>query len=274
MIAVDLRTHITSDAEAPRHVYLRELAGYDELSNGSAVELIDGLLLDRPGAAVRPGDARRLTLSEADRVLAAVYRSLYGDAVECHVTCPDCRSSYELSFTLSDMWDALTETTPEDEELLTALEGPDGHGVYRLGLLRFRLPTGEDLAEVAGLEPEASAAALRARCVLEEEAGDGPKAPDLDETFDRVMSLVGPTLDTDLDGVCPECGAEQAVPFRIDEFLSAALRRESALLTREVHELARAYRWSRREILEMPRRERREHAGLVLAACGSEGGLA
>ena len=131
MIAVDLRTHITSDAEAPRHIYLRELAGYDELSNGSPVELIDGLLLDRPGAAARPGDARRLTLSEADRVLAAVYRSLYGDAVECHVTCPGCRSSYELSFTLSDMWDALTETTPEDEELLAALEGPDGHGVYR-----------------------------------------------------------------------------------------------------------------------------------------------
>jgi hypothetical protein len=274
MIAVDLRTHITSDAEPPRHVYLRELAGYDELSNGSAVELIDGLLLDRPGTAARPGDARRLTLSEVDRVLAAVYRGLYGDAVECHVTCPDCRSSYELSFTLSDMWEALTETAPEDEELLATLEGPDGHGVHRLGLLRFRLPTGEDLAEVAGLEPDASAAALRARCVLDEAAGVGREAPGLDAPLDRAMALVGPTLDADLDGVCPECGAEQAVPFRIDEFLFAALRRERALLAREVHELARAYRWSRREILEMSRRERREQAGLVLAASGSDGGWA
>jgi hypothetical protein len=270
MIAVDLRTHITSDGEPPRHVYLRELAGYDELSNGSAVELIDGLLLDRPGTAARPGDARRLTLSEVDRVLAAVYRGLYGDAVECHVTCPECRSSYELSFTLSDMWEAVTETTPEDEELLATLEGPDGHGVHRLGLLRFRLPTGEDLAEVAGLEPEASAAALRARCVLDEAAGGGREAPGLD----RAMALVGPTLDADLDGVCPECGAEQAVPFRIDEFLFAALRRERALLAREVHELAWAYRWSRREILEMSRRERREQAGLVLAASGADGGWA
>ena len=88
------------------------------------------------------------------------------------------------------------------------------------------------------------------------------------------MFLVGPTLDTDLDGVCPGCGTKQAVPFRIDEFLLAALRRESALLTREVHELARAYRWSRREILEMPRRERRQHAGLVLAASAADGGWA
>jgi hypothetical protein len=269
---VDLRTHIISDAEPPRDVYLRELAGYDELSTGSAVELVDGLLLDRPGAAARPGDARRLTLSEVDRMLAAVYRGLYGDAVVCHVTCPGCRSSYELSFTLSDMWDALTETTPEDEELLAALDGPDGHGVYRLGSLRFRLPTGEDLAEVVGLGPEASAAALRASCVLEQSAGDGRERPGLEATLDRAMALVGPTLDTDLDGVCPECSAEQAVPFRIDEFLFAALRRERALLTREVHELARAYRWSRHEILEMPRRERRQHAGLVLAANASGGG--
>lgn len=273
MIAVDLRTHVTSHAGSPRRVYLRELVGYDELSNGSAVELIDGLLVDRPGAAARPGEARRLTLSEVDRVLAAVYRALYGDVVRCHVTCPDCGSSYELSFTLSDMWDALTETTPDDEDLLAALEGPDGHGVHRLGLLRFRLPTGEDLTEVAGLEPDASVSALRALCVIDE-AGDGGGPPRFEDGLDRVMSLVGPTLDTDLDGVCPECGAEQAVPFRIDEFLFAALRRESALLAREVHELARAYRWSRREILEMPRRERRQHAGLVLTASVSEGAWA
>ena len=79
------------------------------------------------------------------------------------------------------------------------------------------------------------------------------------------MSLVGPTLDTDLEATCSECGSEQSVPFRIDEFLLAALRRESVLLTREVHELALAYRWSRREILEIPREERRQYAGLVLA---------
>ena len=121
---------------------------------------------------------------------------------------------------------------------------------------------------MAGLDQESIARALRARCVLEED----PRYTD--ETLDRAMALVGPTLDTDLDGVCPECGAEQPVPFRIDEFLFAALWRESALLTREVHELARAYRWSRREILEMPRRERRQHAGLVLAEAAAGGSWA
>lgn len=265
MIGVDLRTHTADEASPPRKVYLRELSGYDELCDCSAAELIDRLLLERPGAAARPGEAARLTLAEADRVLAAVYRSLYGDEVECYVSCDSCGSPYSMSFTLTDMWGALTETTPEDERLLAGLEGPDEAGAYRLGGLRFRLPTGEDLAEVAGLGAEAMAAALRARCVLEEDERVG------EEALDRLMALVGPTLDTDLEGVCPECGAEQAIPFRIDEFLLAALQRESALLAREVHELARAYRWSRREILEMTRRERRQHAGLVLAEAAGGG---
>lgn len=264
MIRVDLCT-FTMDGELSRNVYLRELSGYDELCIGPATELIDRLLVDRPGVAARPGEAGKLTLGETDRVLAAVFRSLYGDELECHVSCSACGVSYASSFTLADMWDAVTETTPTDTRPLEELEGPDERGVYRLGGLRFRLPTGEDLTEVAGLDEERMAAALRARCVLEED----PRHTD--ETLDRVMALAGPTLDTDLDGVCPECGAEQSVPFRIDEFLFSALRRESALLTREVHELARAYRWSRREILEMPRAERRQHAGLVLAEAAGDG---
>lgn len=268
MIGVDLRTHVHPDAGPPRLAYLRELTGHDELCLGTAADLLDALLVERPGAAARPGDARKLTLSETDRLLAAVYRSLYGDEVECRVNCRECRTPFELSFTLTDMWEALTEATPEDEALLSDLEGPDEGGVFILGRLRFRLPTVEDVAAVAGLAPEAMASALRARCVLEEDAALG------EEVLDRAMTLAGPTLDTDLDGVCPECGAEQPVAFRIDEFLFAALRREAALLTREVHELARAYRWSRREILEMPRAERRQYAGLVLAASASDGGWA
>lgn len=266
MIGVDLRTHTGAGAGPPKRVYLRELSGYDELCDCTAAELIDRLLVERPGAAARPGEAGKLTLAEADRVLAALYRSLYGDEVECHVNCDACGAPYSLSFTLTDMWNALNETTPEDEQLLSELEGPDAQGVYRLGALSFRLPTGEDLAEAAARGGDGLADALRTRCVLQEDAALG------EEALDRAMTLAGPTLDTDLEGVCPDCGAEQAFPFRIDEFLLAALRRESALLAREVHELARAYGWSRREILEMPRRERRRHAGLVLAELAAAGG--
>jgi hypothetical protein len=265
MIQVELRTRTRAHREPSRKVYLRELTGYDELSNGPAAELIDALLVKRPDAAAQSGEAAKLTLTETDVVLAAIYRSLYGDEVDCHVACPACGTSYALSFTIADLWDAVTEPKALDENLLAQLDGPGEQGSYSLDNLKFRLPTGADLAEIAGLDAESAARALRTRCVLRQDPNCS------DEMLDRAMALAGPVLDWDLDGVCPDCGAEQPVPFRIDEFLFAALWRESALLTREVHELARAYRWSRKEILEMPRSERRQHAGLVLAEAASYG---
>jgi hypothetical protein len=263
MIHVDLNTRVTPDLHTHRFVCLRELCGHDELWDDTAIGLIDRLLVDRPGVAFGPGDAKKLTLSETDRVLAAIYRSLYGDAVECHVACSTCGSTYAMSFTLTELWDSVRTPSPDDDVLLADLVDADGDGVYRFRSLRFRLPTGDDVQVVAGLAPDDLARALRRRCVVDDDRS-------LDEdALDRVLSLAGPILDMDLDSTCSECGTAQGVPFRLDEFLLSALRRESPLLTREVHELARAYRWSRHEILQMTRRERRQHAELVLAELGS-----
>lgn len=252
MIRVDL-TPCNPHQQSPRAVYLRELSGYDELCDDSATSLIDRLLVEQPGSAVLTGAARHLTLSDTDRVLTAIYRTLYGDEAECHVTCATCSRVYSMSFTLTALWEHVTQTGPEDEPIFRDLRGPDDDGVYRLGRLRFRLPTPNDLAQAP-----ASEQALRARCVIEEDAACS------EETLDRALALVGPTLDADIDSICSECGAEHAIPFRIDEFLLAALARERTLLTREIHEIARSYRWSRREILEIPRRERRQYAALVI----------
>ena len=144
--------------------------------------------------------------------------------------------------------------------MIADLGAADQAGVYHFRAVRFGLPTGEDLDAVAGLAPEEQARALRERCVLEDDRSVDERA------FNRALSLAGPILDLDVDSTCSECDAAQGVPFRIDEFLLSALRREGPLLTREVHELARAYRWSRQEILAMTRRERRQHTGLVLVA--------
>ena len=134
MIHVDLCTHTRPDREPSRKVYLRELSGYDELSSGSASELIDVLLVDRPGVGARAGEAGKLTLAETDQVLAAIYRSLYGDEVEGHVSCSACGSSYASSFTLTDMWDAVTETTPRwTRNCSKSSEGPDERGVVPFG---------------------------------------------------------------------------------------------------------------------------------------------
>jgi hypothetical protein len=258
MFRVDLRTPGLPAQQSPRNLYLRELSGYEELAD-SGTELINAVLLQHPAACARPGEVSKLSLAEIDRVLAGIYRSLYGDKVESHVRCLACHAVYALSFTLTDLWNFVTQRSAEDEKLLDEIQLSDDESVYRVGHLRFRLPTGEDLAQTAGLNQEDAAEALKKACLY------GASTTEDEEILDHAMSLVGPMLDTDLESVCSECGADQAVPFRIDEFLLASLRRESAILAREVHELARTYGWSRREILEMPRNERRQYAALIVA---------
>ena len=265
IIRVELRT-VQTRQSLPAQVFLRELSGFDELCADSVTELIDRLLIDRPGSAFGPGQTGKMSLSDTDLVTAELYRHLYGDDVEAKAVCSACGSAWSVSFTLTDLIASSNATSEDDLAILRGVEGPDTDGVYSFEGSRFRLPTGEDLAAVSGLEPGDMERAMRTRCVLQQDPQHD------DEIVDRAMSLVGPTLDTDLEATCSECGSEQSVPFRIDEFLLAALRRESVLLTREVHELALAYRWSRREILEIPREERRQYAGLVLAYTAASGG--
>ena len=265
MIRVDLRT-VHTGLSLPAQVFLRELSGFDEMCADSVTELIDRLLIDRPGSAFGPGQTGKLSLSDTDRITAELYRHLYGNDVEARALCSACGSTWSVGFTLTDLIASSDATSEDDLAILRQVDGPDADGVYGLEGSRFRLPTGEDLAAVSGLEPGDMEPAMRTRCVLQQDPQHD------DEIVDKAMSLVGPTLDTDLEATCSECGSEQSVPFRIDEFLLAALRRESALLAREVHELALAYRWSRREILEIPREERRQYAGLVLAYTAASGG--
>src|SRR5688572_10216099 len=119
MIHVDLNTRATPPLH--RFVCLRDLCGHDELSDETAIGLIDRLLVQRPGAAFGPGDASKLILSEADCALAAIYRNLYGDAVECHLACSTCGCAYAMSFTLTELWGSVRTTSSDDEALLADL---------------------------------------------------------------------------------------------------------------------------------------------------------
>src|SRR4051794_30863641 len=71
---------------ARRCAYLRELRGTDEEAIGgggtlAALSLLDRLLVEGPGASVRPGGAATLTVTERDRLLAHVYRAIFGTRV-------------------------------------------------------------------------------------------------------------------------------------------------------------------------------------------------
>jgi hypothetical protein len=239
-----------------RRAWLRELCGMDEESiegrgTPDALRLLDRLLVDGPGASVRPGESGTLPVPERDRLLAAVYRTTFGSRIEGTLRCAACEAFFDLDFDL-DTLVAQTLDAPQAPGF-GAHEGlyslPDGR--------RFRLPTGDDECAVLTLPPEEAARALLRRCWLEGEVA--VDEPALLEALQRV----GPVLDLELAASCPECGHSQALHFDMQRYLLGALAREAESLVYEVHRLALAYGWILEEILSLSRRRRRSYAALV-----------
>jgi hypothetical protein len=237
--------------DQPR-AWVRELCGHDEddvdaTDTPTAIRLIDRVLTC-PDGTTRP-PARSLTASDRDRLLAALFCLTYGSRVASTIRCRQCTERFDLDFDLRDLQSNLDERdgthgdAPADDDF-TAADGA-----------RFRLPTGEDELAVAALAPEAARRALLARCA-------GGNAVVVEE-IEAAMRRIAPLLAGDVSATCPECGAEQSVHFDIQTYLLGSLLAEGRRLVRDVHRLARAYGWTRSDILAMPRRARRAYVALV-----------
>lgn len=224
-----------------RTLVLRELTGADERASGGDVHLLLAALAAPAGGGSGP-DVGRLSVGDRDRVLAALYAELYGDAVVADALCVGCDKKFELRFRLSAM---------------VAARSPDGSATgtppaVEVGGARYRLPVVADLQGGAG--------DLLARLHL-----DGPEAPpEAVEAVEAALEAADPALALDLSGTCPECGTTQETPFSIAGFLAAALRRDAAFLRREIHVLARGYGWGLGEILSLTRQERQDFVRLIL----------
>jgi hypothetical protein len=241
-------------------VGLRELCGHDqEAVDGAgtvaAIRLLDRLLVAAPGQRGVPVEAAKLTASDRDRLLAAVYVRTYGPVVESTVDCAPCGQPYDIDFSLPDLLEGLWE-----EAGASPVErGPEG--TYKLPDGRsFRLPTGEDEIAVWHLPPKEAERELMARCTL---VGDPARDA---EDVQAAMEQVAPVLNLDMDAQCPECGEGQSVHFDMQTYLLAALASERDQVARQVHLLASAYGWSLDEILGLPRSRRHAYAALIEAA--------
>lgn len=229
-----------------------------DTSTSTAIRLLDELLAPTPWGGPGPGAAAELTAADRDRLLALVYRRAYGDRVESTVDCVRCRAKFDLNFDLRKLIASLDAARPPER-----VEAR-GDGTYRLpDGLRFRLPSGRDECEVAGLPAAEAVRALAARCVLTDGGADAARLDT--EALQRALEQVAPVLDLDLDARCPECGHGQEVHFDIQSYLLGALMGERRQLAAEVHRLASAYGWSLHDILSLGRAERRTYVSLVEA---------
>jgi hypothetical protein len=244
-------------AGAARFAFLAPLSGDDEDSvtgtdTASAVALIARLLIAGSPDAVAPRDVMQLTAGQRDRILAALQERVFGPRIVATLRCRACAEPFDIGFALSELRAHIAGVAAAD-----ARAEADGNITWRG--LRFRLPTAEDEIAVAAMPAEAARAALLERCG----AAGAVLAP---EALEAAMAAVDPLLDRDLPARCAECGAEQTVRFAIQSYFLGGLIAERRRLAEEVHALASAYGWSRREILAMRRATRREHVDLLATA--------
>lgn len=228
-----------------RPVMLRPLRGIDELclqapTAAAAIVLLARLAQASDGSTLA---LTELSVSQVDRLLAALYGELYGNAAECRVRCGGCGERYEFTLDLAALQSAQDALRPPP---------CDAQGGWPVDEdARVRAP------RLGDLEHAASPAQLLDRLVLSG-SSDGREA-ELLEFLERAA----PVLSLDLDAPCPHCSREQSVRFDLARYLAQRLHGERPFLLRETHLIASRYGWSHTEIMALTRDDRRAHARLI-----------
>jgi rubredoxin len=252
-----------ADGRVLRRAALRELTGREEEWLAASAGVPAAPLTSRLLAAClagldgEPGGrelAGRLLVGDRDFLVLELRRMTFGPHVAAVLNCPACGAKMDLDFEL----DAVpVEPRPQAPAFSAPVEQERGPPRE----VRFRLPTGADQEAVLGLEPEAAAAALLERCLLD--APPGGLTYEQQAAVGAAMERLAPRVEIDLDLRCPECGAEFGAPFDLTAFFYAELRATSRLLLREVHSLALYYHWGEAEILGLTRAKRRAYLELL-----------
>lgn len=203
------------------------------------------------------GEVAQRSVGQRDSCLLKLRRRLFGDAVQAATRCPDCQCWVEVAFGIDALLDVDGSAAAEEH----SLDVEDFH-------IRWRLPHGRDLAELAGEEPASFRRQLLERCLLE--VRDPCRQlvpaewPEVVETaVCAAMADADPHADIRLATHCPECGHDWEALFDITSFLWSELDAWANALLHEVHRLAGAYGWSERAILELEPSRRRRYLELI-----------
>jgi hypothetical protein len=254
-----------------RDAVLRPLCGYDE---AFLAEEADALLpaarttallarcLQPAGGDERAGveAVRTLTAGQREALLLRLRRATFGDTLTSVLTCPHdgCGERMDLVLRVSDLLVERVDDRAVHEAVI---------GTIRV---RFRLPTGADLEEVAPLargDPAAAGRRLLERC-LESADGAPPAAiPDVvAERLPALMAELDPQAEMLLNVTCTRCERPFTALFDAAMFFFGEVNARRSALELDVHELALHYHWSEAEILGLPTAKRRRYLSLLADA--------
>ncbi|MCD4724432.1 MAG: hypothetical protein K8R63_06270 [Bacteroidales bacterium] len=238
-------------------VFLRELCGKDEMSvSGTrsldAIRLLDSITNGNNFPHNDEFKAEDLTIADRDRMLCAIYQNTYGNNIISTVDCAKCEKQYDMDFALDSLIKSLEPVSSPEFSIR------DSVYVFSVnGGMEFRLPNGVDEIALLGMDQEQAQKELLSRCVLNEEQIHSM------EKVEQAMEKIAPLIDHIFNAKCPECEHEQEFHFNIQHYLLSSLMQEKKQLAFEVHSLATAYNWGLKEILELPRTQRRMYMKIL-----------
>jgi hypothetical protein len=216
--------------------------------------------------SVTPWTPEALSVGDREACLLHLRRLTLGDRLEAVVRCPaaECSELLEVSVLVDEL--IVSPVGEPRREHRVRLSHGNGEMV-----VRFRLPTGGDLAAVAaisGTDPDSGAGELLERCVLGITRHGRHVTMDALGEEDRAevaaaMADADPQALIEMELVCPACDQAVEVAFDAGAYLVAELEVRAAQLLDEVHALALHYHWSEAAILAMPPARRARYLKLV-----------
>jgi hypothetical protein len=252
-------------------VALRQPTGEEDLLIAEAGTDDPALVLtiaERLGQAEPTINWSKLTVSDLDVLILRLRQALLGNRIVADIICsaPECGSRIDLSFGIEAY---LTYHRPRGEPLRgrgwavepCSLEPGWYHfvGAGTPPTLRFRLPNAADQLSVFG---RADAELALARCCIHP-----PQLPArLRGRVETAMQAMAPQLASDLQGVCPDCGAPVTARFEARRYCLQEMRDRARFVYDDIDALAQRYHWSEREILSMPTARRASYAELARQA--------
>lgn len=216
------------------------------------------VLLEASCPDLPPEDIAGWTIGQRDRRLLALRELIFGPRLAAVAACPHCGVQLDLAFSTADV-----EDDPRGQE-----QGArEPHGVELDGYaVRFRLPTGADLAELEGAR--LSERSLLQRCIATAERDGRPVTPDelpsrVVEAIAQRMAEADPQAEVRLALACPACGHAWRAPFDIVAFFWREVDAWARRTLRDVHTLASAYGWREADILALSPRRRQLYLDMV-----------
>lgn len=199
-----------------------------------------------------------LSVGQRDARLLKLREWTFGSQLLSVANCLSCSERLEWSVNTTDLY-----VDPEDAP---ASEMKVDIGAYSV---RFRLPTGLDVAAVAATQdPAIAETVLLERCVLEARLGNleietGKLDPEVTNAIARTMSEADPHADIQFALTCPSCGHCWQALLDIESYFWAELNVWARRVFSEVHVLASAYGWREPDILNLSPFRRQYYLGLV-----------